>query len=108
MDETLFQKVNTIQGLALLINMKTEYCVFIQYSGHISGLEISIRASKEHYGEHVADSQVYINEKHYSGKHELYTRLDRIIETLEQFLLDKGIPYEYLRKIERIEYNYRF
>lgn len=45
-----------IMALAYLVNEHTEYCVFINYFGHVDSLDIKIRESKERYNSEVCET----------------------------------------------------
>lgn len=102
-----FKLLNKINALALLINNRTKYCVFVRYSGHVDTLEIRICESKKNYTDQVAESDIELYPPRWGYK-TLVQRYEEVIETLEHFLKDDGVPYDYLHEVERIEYDYKF
>lgn len=102
-----FAKVNKIIGLTLMINEQGKYCTFLRFSGHIDVVEIDIRKSKDEYHDEIADSRISLKGYRWENK-TLDNRLDEVIEVLGRFVEEVDIPYDYLREIERIEYNYEF
>lgn len=101
------EKLSKIMGLTALINEQGKYCTFMNFSGHIDMLEIRIRKSKKNYSSPIADCELSLSDRpeYYQS---IGARMDQIIQTLEKFLMEDNIPYEYLEKIERIEYDYIF
>lgn len=102
-----FSKVNKILGLSVLINEKGKYCTFVRFSGHVDEMEIDVRKSKKHYNEEIARSTFSLKRGRWGNK-TLDERFDEVITTLEKFLLEDEVPYDYLQEIERIEYDYKF
>ena len=51
--------IQEIMNLAFLVNQRTERCVFIRFSGHVDGLEIDVRKSKENYNTEYCDTESY-------------------------------------------------
>lgn len=45
-----------VMGLGYLINRTTDYCVFVDYSGHVDNMRIEICESKSRYNDQVAFS----------------------------------------------------
>lgn len=102
-----FKLLNKINALALLINNRTKYCVFVRYSGHVDNIDISISESKSYYNNKVAEAIIELYPSGWGNK-TLVERYEEVIETLEHFLQDDKIPYDYLHEVERIEYDYKF
>ena len=96
------QKIQELLWLAVLVDQKTDYCVFIRYSGHVQWLEMEIRESKANYDKEVAESRIILHDKDFD---ERYERAKEVLTSI----LEKGeIHYDMLEKYERIEYGYRF
>lgn len=51
--------VGEIQTLVYMVNEFTDYCAFFNFSGHVCSIDVSIRASKENYADHLADTSIY-------------------------------------------------
>jgi hypothetical protein len=71
-----------ITFLAMMVQSKTDYCVFVDFSGHVNQIVIDIRESKQNYQERICRAQTYLN-REYSIKrlHEIKDQLVEILET---------------------------
>lgn len=76
-----------IFDVVLKINMYTTHCAFVQFSGHVNWLEVSVRESKEHYNARLYDSRIALRTQDRTG--------EDLIETLEK-----------LQQIETGEFDY--
>lgn len=92
-----------IMSLAFAVHESTEYCVFIDFSGHVNSLEISIRESVERYQNKVCDTEVYSVYKEYYDIGEADAHLKAVRDILKKILKDGEVPYgEMERQIEEV------
>jgi hypothetical protein len=74
--------VAEILQLAMAVNFQTDYCVFVDFSGHVSELTIRIVESKENYKERVCTSRTYLDRDYTMQRLEaMKTKLIEILET---------------------------
>lgn len=89
-----------IMNLAFLVDQETPYCVFIDWSGHVENLEISIRESKDRYTVKVAEMEFYTWwSKRNKNKGVGYDALKAKKEVLESILEHHEIPYDMCEEI---------
>lgn len=99
-----------IFALAYLVQVNTEYCVFINYAGHVDSFEVDIRESKERW-----QNEVYKTEFRTLHLARLETNKDNPLnwliakrDLLKEILETKSIPYEEMTEhIEQIR-TYEF
>lgn len=84
-----------IMHLAYLVHVKTSYCVFIDFSGHIDTLQLSIRESTERWQNRVLDTEFYASYKALrddevgAGLADLQSK----VAVLERILTEQEVPY---------------
>jgi hypothetical protein len=97
-----------IMALALLVDQNTDYCVFIDYSGHVESMDISIRQDKKNYQNKVCESKVYRIFQDLNKKGDAYASLKSRRDVLKHILEEKEIPYhemtEHVEKISHWEF----
>ena len=94
-----------IFALALLVNEETEYCVFVDYSGHVDTMGIRFAESKDNYNKGVFETDIRTGYKkrYKENKNDELAYLKSQRDILRQ-VLDRGeIPYESLT--EHVEQN---
>jgi hypothetical protein len=109
MAKTNAAKVQELIGLAMKVQETTEYCVFIQFSGHVNNLEIDISKSKKNYKDRVIESEFRTDGPYVTKEH--FERRYKEIKGFLVNILKKGkIDYEHdsVWKEERVEYDYKF
>ena len=96
-----------IMNLAYIVDQETEYCVFINFSGHVQGLEVEIRESKSNWSTKVAEMDFYAfwNEKY---KDIPYDDLKAKKLVLESILENHDIPYDMCVRIAETTYKHTF
>lgn len=82
------KKLAEIMYLGMMINTRTEYCIFINIAGHVDQVEVNIRESKEEYDVEIARCQQYYDAT------DTEARLDGIIKVLADVLETKVVDYE--------------
>jgi len=96
--------------LAYLVHEKTDYCVFIRFSGHVDRLEIDIRESQVNWETQVLRSE--FSTKYMALRDarvgEKRAELQARIEVLEQILADNEISYDDLDYEEEYIRHYTF
>lgn len=103
--EELLKLTVKAMALAQLVYTKTDYCVFINMSGHVGQLEISIRKNCEEYSKVVAEDEAYIDK---TGESKFgLVKLKTIISTLEQILTDGEIDFSGLDYEKEIVKHYK-
>lgn len=71
--------------LAMQVQEQTDYCVFVNFSGHVKSLDIDICKSKKDYEKGIAKTHIYLN---HEGS---IDRLKEVKATLLGFLETKKI-----------------
>ncbi|MDV3882953.1 hypothetical protein CMU04_06430 [Elizabethkingia anophelis] len=84
-----------IQWLSIKINRDTDMCVFINVSGHVSGIEITISESKKNYNNKRIESSMYFDKNgiHKDSVSKL-SDLNNIVEFMEECLKNNCIDYK--------------
>lgn len=106
--------VMKLMNLAYLVQCSTEYCVFINYSGHVDSLDISIRESRKNYSNELAKTHIYGWEqyyeyyKEYQTKKEKYAALKAKIDLFKKILTDYEIDYSMCERETEVNYRYSF
>lgn len=99
-----------VLSLAYLVDAKTDYCVFLRYSGHVHGqIGIDIRQSKNEWQTEVLKSEfysAYIEERVKQPPE--FAELKAKVKVLRQILTDKEIPYSEVTAEEYVVTNYTF
>ena len=83
-------------ALAVLINEHTDYCVFIDFSGHIDTLDVSIRKNKDQYQIRLCETEMktaYLSWYH-EDKSDVNAWLKAKRDVLKQILDENDIPYD--------------
>lgn len=94
-----------LMALAFLVNEKTDYCVFIRFSGHIDSMEIEVAASKENYLNKVLRAEFDTAYKEWRKTDQpLIANLKSRIAVLKQILKDGEIDY---RELDYMTQKYR-
>lgn len=97
--------------LATVVNFRTNRCVFVDMSGHVDTLHISVRESKKVYQIELAKSETSLVPMDYikDNPEELAKWHDKLIEkltttrdVLESFITDEIITPEYLNEHEQV------
>ncbi|WP_040981025.1 hypothetical protein [Oceanobacillus jeddahense] len=87
--------------LAMKLQNETDYAVFVNLSGHVDKMEISICRSKKNYSNEIANCEFYVN-KDYSFK-----RMQEVKEILLAFIEEKKVDVSQLNyDIEEIKHYY--
>ncbi|MFD3271478.1 hypothetical protein ACE3MS_15265 [Paenibacillus dendritiformis] len=95
--------IGEVQALAFLVNQKTKYAVFVRYSGHVATLELSIRASKESFTEHITDDNFYVSGR---NSRDVERKLKLLKLRLRKILRDNKVDYNELSYTIREERDY--
>ena len=111
------EKINTeerqrliveVMTLAFAVHENTDYCVFIDFSGHVNSCSISIRESKERWQNNVCETELSTAISFYRSAGEIDSYLKAAKDVLTQILKDGEIPYEMLTRHVDTVYNYTF
>lgn len=95
--------------LAYLVQVKTDYGVFVNYSGHVDQLSIRIVASKERWQCPVLESEMYLAYEHWRHSAEpVEAALRAKINVLEEVLRTGKVPYDDLDYEEIVYREYSF
>lgn len=84
----------TIMHLAYLVHSRTNYCVFINFSGHVNNLEVSIRKSRAEWQTKVLKTEFYTEYIRLSRSGDPLALLNAKIAILKRILDEGNIPYE--------------
>ncbi|MFC6038397.1 hypothetical protein ACFPYN_02910 [Paenisporosarcina macmurdoensis] len=94
--------IQEIIFLAMLVQENTGHCVFVNFSGHVESMDISIRKSKMDYCEHICDSSISLK------RGNVMKRLQEVKDTLSTFLEAREVDTTLLRyEIEEVR-HYKF
>lgn len=101
------RKLQELIGLAMKVHAETEYCVFINFSGHVDSISISVRKSKKNYSDTVVEGEFYFQGSLSTYAEERYRNMrNALLEILETGEFD---PFsEHVEPVERIEIDYTF
>jgi len=96
--------------LAYLVNQNTDYCVFINFSGHVNRLSITIAESKKLYDHDVLTSEFSTCYKSWRDKNALplVAELRARAEVLERILTEGKVPFDDLNYEEEYTRLYIF
>ena len=84
MTKSISKKLAEIMRLVYLINLKTPYAAFFNFSGHVNSIEVRIGHSKVNtYSTDIANSRVIYLDK---DKTDRYLKLNRLITNLKKFI----------------------
>ena len=104
--KTKEQLVAEILYLATATHYHTERCVFVQFSGHVNQLSISIRKNKPEYQEEIAKNEIYLvpnrelsAEALAEFEQNLLTQLTDTKVSLETFIKDGFVDERNLKEI---------
>lgn len=93
--------------LAMRVQSETNYCVFIDYSGHVETMKIRIRRSKKKYHDTVAECEFNTVVKEYSSEENTIKRMECVKETLLEILENKEVDVSNLDyEVEEIRHYY--
>ena len=92
-----------IMFLAYAVHEQTEYCVFINFSGHVDSLEIQICPSKDEYQTKIASTHFYTKKYHNEDNGWLKSKRDHLLQILKDGEIDvSGMDQE----IEQIVHSF--
>lgn len=89
-----------LMRLAFMVHQKTDFCVFINFAGHVQLVDINIRKSTDNWDAKVADCKFYIN----TDCEDIKSK----IAIMDYILKHNEIPAEMCDKIRSKEYIYLF
>ena len=97
-----------LMHLAYLVHTLTDYCVFINFSGHVEHLDISVRKSKENWQTQLFFSEIVLAYHKYCVEDGPTTaELRAKIEILERIIQEGEIPFEDMDYEEEYVRHYR-
>lgn len=101
--------VGDITTLGAMVNMFTDFCVFIRFSGHVDTIDVTIAASKDDYNKNIVKGNYDLpTKKGYGDKEEsLFKTLNRIKYQLKKILRDHKIDYSKLDYEEEVVRHYK-
>jgi hypothetical protein len=106
MESLITETLEQIMSLALRIDLETELCSFIDLSGHVQKLAISIRGGKDIYEDKVHKAEIRYRPWDYENLEEFKTKFmaqsEVIIGDLQNILSDKW-DYKYTAYCNLIE-----
>lgn len=102
------QLILKIMHLAYLVHEMTEFCVFIDFSGHINRLDVRIRESKENWQNEVMEASITESYMKHEKAGEILPYLTAKAEVLEHILQEQEIPFEELDYEEEYVRYYTF
>lgn len=97
-----------VMTLAFAVHENTDYCIFIDFSGHVNSFSISIRESKERWQNKVCETELATVIGEYQSAGDVDSYLKAAKDVLTQILKDGEIPYEMLTRHVDTVYHYTF
>jgi hypothetical protein len=95
--------------LGYLVHIRTKYCVFIRFSGHIDQVELQVCESKEKWRNELFTGQVQTEfNKLFESEESHLAGLKARVLILERILEDEEIPYEEMDYEEEYVRRYSF
>jgi len=110
MEKERIKLILEIFTLGYLIQDQTDYCVFMDFSGHVDSFSIDIRKSKKNYQIKVCETELQDRflELYYKDKNDHLNYLKSRRDVLKSILENHEIPYEEMTEhIEQIR-SYSF
>lgn len=90
-----------IMFLAMKLQNETDHVVFVNLSGHVNWIDLSIRKSKENYNDEVASCRIYLSHGN------SLDRLQEVKEKLLGFIEEKEVDVSGLEyTVEEIYHHY--
>ena len=105
MKEDMLKLACEIFALALLVNEETDYCVFVDFSGHVDSIEVRFAESKQNYNKKIFGTDVKTNflKRYEKNKKDNLAYLKSQRDVMKRVLDEGEIPYEELTEhIEKI------
>lgn len=93
-----------IMALAYLVQVHTDYAVFIRYSGHIDNLEIEIVESADRYQNKIASSEFYTEKYHQDDLGWWKAKRDHLLKIIETGDVDVSEMNETLETIATYDF----
>ena len=114
MKEERIRLIMQIFALGYLVQEHTDYCVFMNFSGHVDSFEIDIRESKERYNNEVCRASFktkfdsYFDYKNENSEGNRLAWLKAKRDVLKEILETGDIPYSEMEEYIEKEYKYNF
>lgn len=93
-----------IMALAYLVQVHTDYAVFINYSGHVDSLEISIRESAANYIKKITSTEFYVEKYRDDAFGWLKSKRDHLLSIIKTGEVDTSEINEVLETIVHYEF----
>lgn len=100
MDDKYLKLSCEIFVLALLINERTDYCVFINYAGHVDSIGIRMSESKKNYNEEIFETEIKTNflKRRDENSDDLLNFLKSQRDVMKRILEENDLPYDELEE----------
>lgn len=100
MDDKYLKLSCEIFVLALLINERTDYCVFLNYAGHVDSIDIRLMESKENYNERIFETEIKTNflKRHSEQSNDPLAFLKSQRDVMKYVLEENELPYDELEE----------
>lgn len=98
------RKLQELIGLAMRVNVETNYCVFVRFSGHVNVIDIDVRESKEHYQNDVVSGSFYTDRSNSENRYR--NMRNALLEILETGEFDPDS--DHVTEEARTVYDYKF
>ena len=110
--EEVNKLVMEIMAAAYAIQVKTDYAVFIDFSGHVDTLTITIKKSAKEYKDLIAETEFRtVQWPHMDTQREFDGWLEDIKDkrdVLKRIAIDSKIDTDYMYKVVHETYSYSF
>ena len=108
MDDKYLKLSCEIFVLALLINERTDCCVFVNYAGHVDSIGIRMSESKKNYNEEIFGTEIKTNflKRHDEKNDDPLNFLKSQRDVLKYILEENDLPYDELEEYveEKVSY----
>lgn len=88
------EKLSEVCYLCILVNNQTDYCIFLNLSGHVNQISYRICESKTNYQRYIVDEEFYFD---YDSPAKMNMKLDKLISLLADMLRTNRIDYDQLK-----------
>lgn len=89
-----------LMALAYAVDRQTPYAVFIEYSGHVEGMDVKIVKSKDNWQSEIASTEFYVTGKYQpDGTGWLKAKRDHLKSILETHEVDVSAMDEVVERV---------
>ncbi|MBP1992531.1 hypothetical protein [Paenibacillus eucommiae] len=97
------EKLSEIMLLCVLVNNHTDYCVFMNLSGHVDQISFRVCESKARWQRSLIEQEFYFS---HNAPPKLNQKLDKIIDTLTEILKTNHIDFGKFKSVRTTHTTY--